>query len=432
MPLGEMAPVVLVVDDKKTSLYSPGAFNALGDLSKNLLKLDAVSSIRSAAMPTTGERPSQASGGPSQDMQDFPQKLGQAADGAGKIEDGVAKLRDGLAQIDSRLPELTNGLGQGADGVKKMDDGVGQLRQGVGAARQGLGQLRGGLIQGQGGIVKLRDEVAAPTDKALRDSWSNLQAFTVGKADPRYPEAVASVGQAYGRVTGQNPLTGQPAQAGYNGLTASLTEMADGVNKAVSGIDQLDSGLGRMDGGLAQLHDGLTRLLTGLQQAQPGIAQLQDGVRQMLAGVQNQLLPGVDQLHTGLLQGAQRAGALDVTGLTTTAGPFVITPGILNAVPELKQQLGVFVTGDEHRTRIFVSRKPREFPFREASLAGNALSTSTLTIAPKAFTSLSAVWQFAMKPSSRIIASSGMFGSISMSSCMDCFTTSSNTPLCTT
>src|SRR5438309_6962358 len=138
-----------------------------------------------------------------------------------------------------------------------MDDGVGQLRQGVIAARQGLGQLRGGLIQGQGGVVKLRDEVAAPTDKALRDAWSNLQAFTVGKADPRYPLAVAAVGEGYGRVTGKNPLTGQPAQAGYNGLTASLTELAEGVNKAVSGIDQLDSGLGRMDGGLAQLHDGL-------------------------------------------------------------------------------------------------------------------------------------------------------------------------------
>ena len=64
MPLGEMAPVVLVVDDKKTSLYSPGAFTALGDLSKNLLKLDGVSSVRSAAMPTTGERPSQATTGP--------------------------------------------------------------------------------------------------------------------------------------------------------------------------------------------------------------------------------------------------------------------------------------------------------------------------------------------------------------------------------
>jgi len=366
MPLGEMAPVVLVVDDKKTSLYSPGAFTALGDLSKNLLKLDGVSSVRSAAMPTTGERPSQPTTGQSQDMQDFPQKLGQAADGAGKIEDGVSKLRDGLAQIDSGLPELTNGLGQGADGVKKMDDGVVQLRQGVAAARQGLGQLRGGLVQGQGGVVKLRDEVAAPTDKALHDAWSNLQAFSVGKADPKYPQTMAAVGEAYGRVTGQNPLTGQPAQADYHGLTASLAELADGVNKAVSGIDQLDNGLGRMDSGLGQLHDGLTRLLTGLQQGQPGIAQLQDGVRQMLTGVQNQLLPGVDQLHSGLLQGAQKAGALDVTGLTTTAGPFVLTPGILNAVPELKQQLGVFVTGDEHRARIFVGIK--QSPFTNGAL----------------------------------------------------------------
>ena len=247
-----------------------------------------------------------------------------------------------------------------------MDDGVGQLRQGVGAARGGLGQLRTGLGTAQGGVARLRDEVAAPTDKALRDAWSSLQAFSVGKADPKYPQAVAAVGQAYGRVTGKNPLTGQPDQPGYNGLTASLNELADGIGKAVTGIDQLDQGLGRMDDGLAQLHDGLTRLLTGLQQAQPGIAQLQNGVHQMLNGVQGQLLPGVDQLHNGLLQGAQKAGALDVSGLTTTAGPFVLTPGILNAVPGLKQELGVFVTPDEHRARIFVGL--RHSPFTNAAI----------------------------------------------------------------
>ena len=113
MPLGDTAPVVLVVDDKKTSLFAPAAFAALGDLSKNLQKLDAVSSVRSAAMPTAGAQPSQAGSpeGGSSDLQDFPQKLGQAADGAGRVEDGVAKLRDGLAQIDSQLPALTNGLG---------------------------------------------------------------------------------------------------------------------------------------------------------------------------------------------------------------------------------------------------------------------------------------------------------------------------------
>ncbi|MFL5337085.1 MAG: MMPL family transporter, partial [Geminicoccaceae bacterium] len=380
MPLGEMAPVMLVVDDKKTSHFSPGAFNALGDLSKSLLKLDGVSSVRSAAMPTAGEQPSQATTGQNQDLQNFPQKLGQAADGAGKIEDGVAKLRDGLAQMDSRLPELTHGLGQGAEGVKKMDDGVGQLRQGVAAARQGLGQLRSGLAQGRTGVVRLRDEVAAPTDKALRDAWSSLQAFTVGKTDPKYPDALTAVGQAYGRVTGQNPLTGQPAQPGYNGLTASLSELADGVGKAVTGVGQLDDGLGRLDSGLGQLHDGLTRLLTGLQQAQPGVAQLQDGVKQMLTGVQSQLLPGVDQLHTGLLQGAQKASALDVSGLTTTAGPFVLTPGILNAVPELKQQLGVFVTPDEHRSRIFVGLKASPFTNEAIAAAKQIEDTAKLSL----------------------------------------------------
>jgi len=380
MPLGEMAPVVLVVDGRKASLYSPAAFAALGDLSKNLLKLDAVTSVRSAAMPTAGDRPSQATTGQSQDLQDFPQKLGQAADGAGKVEDGVAKLRDGLAQIDTQLPQLTNGIGQGADGVKRMDDGVGQLRQGVGAARQGLGQLRNGLATAQSGIVRLRDEVAAPTDKALRDAWSSLQAFSVGKADPRYPQAMTAVAQAYGRVTGQNPLTGQPAQPGYSGLSASLGELADGIGKAVTGVDQLDQGLGRMDDGLGQLRDGLTRLLTGLQQAQPGIGRLQDGVGQMLSGVQSQLLPGVDQLHTGLLQGAQNAGALDVSGLTTTAGPFVLTPGILNAVPELKQQLGVFVTPDEHRTRIFVGLKQSPFSNGAIGSVQDIEHTATLSL----------------------------------------------------
>jgi len=361
MPLGELSPVVLVVDDKHHSVFSPRAFSALGDLSRNLLKLDAVSSVRSVAMPTAGERPSQAASSQGSDVQDFPQKLAQAAEGAGRLEDGVARLRDGLAEMDQHLPELRSGLGQGTDGVRRMDDGVGQLRQGVAAARAGLAKLRAGLADGQAGVTRLRDEVAAPTDAALRQAFASLEAFTVGKSDPRYPEAVASVGQAYGRVTGKDPLTGQSARADYPGLTAALGQLADGLGRALTGIDALDGGLGRMDGGLGQLHDGLTRLLTGLQQADPGVAQLSDGVGQMLHGIQDQLLPGMGQLHAGLLQGAQRAGAIDIGGLVSGGGPFVLTPGMLNAAPDLKQQLAIFVSGAEHRTRIFVGLKASPF-----------------------------------------------------------------------
>src|SRR5207248_10924378 len=161
--------------------------------------------------------------------------------------------------------------------------------------RQGLGRLRSGLAEGQVGVTRLRDEVAAPTDRALRQAFSSLEAFTVGKTDPRYPEAVASVGDAYGRVTGKNPLTGQQVRPDYQGLTATLNELADGVGRAVNGVGQLDQGLARMDDGLGQLHDGLGRLLTGLEQAGPGVGQLSDGVSQMLHGVQDQLLPGTAQ-----------------------------------------------------------------------------------------------------------------------------------------
>ena len=363
-PKGEIAPLVLVIDDDE-SVMQPASFRALGDLSRNLKRLGIVASVRSVAMPTNGEQPDvQASGGVEQ-ITRFGDRLQEAADGAGRIRDGLVQLQDGLQRIDARLPELSNGLDDATDGVAQLLDGVAQLRDGTGRLQDGLGELHDGLVDARDGAKRLHDEVAVPAEQHVKAAWDTLfDQFTVGKADPAYRDALTEVGQVYGRITGDDPRTGEQVDPSYDGLPQAMSQLHQGLGDAVDGTTRLSDGVGQLDGGLARVQDGLAQLEQGLADAKPGVATLQDAIDQMLAGV-NRLVDGAGQLRSGLAQGAAQIKDTNIAsllpGVGQDSGPFVITPGMLQAMPEIRDRLGFFLAKNDHRTRVFIGLSTSPF-----------------------------------------------------------------------
>lgn len=353
---GEISPVILVVDADEP-VTDPQSFLALGDLSRNLKRLAAVASVRSAAMPTNGVIPEVADTDGVEQIAAFGDELQRAADGAGQIAAGLGQVSEGLAEIDRRLPELRDGLGDARTGVRQMLDGSAALRDGIGQLDAGLAELQTGLAAAEDGAGRLRTEVAIPATEAAEQAWEAIDGFTIGRTDPDYEEAATEVGRTYGLLTGRDPRTGQQVDPAYDGLTSALGQLEDGLGEAVTGTGELRQGLSRLDDGVIRFQDGLRELADGLEQADPGVAELQRGIAELLAGAAR-LEEGAGQLRTGLAEGAAQIDDSGIEDLLPTgdadSGPFVLTPGILQAMPEVRDQLDFFLAEGETRTRIFV------------------------------------------------------------------------------
>jgi putative drug exporter of the RND superfamily len=371
LPAGETSPLLVVVEGG-SSVYDPAAFRALGDLSRNLQRLPNVASVRSAAMPLGGARPDLAEDVEA-DVTALAEGMHEAAAGARRLQQGIVEVRDGVAEIDARLPELVSGLGEARDGAAGLLAGIDEARAGTAELRGGLSRLRSGVSEARTGAEQLRVDVAEPTAAALERAIDALRSFTVGRADPFYDDAFEEAGEAYARVTGRyppgHPQAGQQVDPGYEGLPASLAELSSGLGQVIDGLDHLDAGLGELEAGLTELAAGLRQLHAGLGQAQDGGRALQDGIRRLLAGIDGELLPGAGELADRLTEGAvavEEAG-LGELALAPTEGPFVLTAGMLEAMPDVRERLTFFVTGDETRTRIFIGLE--QPAFSEASIA---------------------------------------------------------------
>ncbi|MBW3620877.1 MAG: MMPL family transporter [Actinobacteria bacterium] len=401
-PPGETAPLALVIDDDEP-ITDPGSLRAMADLSRNLKRLDGVDTVRSVAMPTDGEPPEvQDADGATERIGQFQEGLEEAAAGAGQLADGAGQLRAGLARIEERLPELSRGLDDAVAGTGELRAGVAELRAGVGRLRDGLAELRAGLGEARDGARQLRTDVAEPAEAAIREAWDALSDFTVGATDPEYERAARATGEAYGRITGEDPRTGRQVEPGYEGLAAALRELEVGLGEAVDGTAELVSGADQLDEGLGQLDAGLAELAAGLREAGPGVDQLRDGVARLRDGA-GELEAGASELRRRLASGAaelQDSGFEQlIPGLGQDRGPFVVTPGLLQALPELEDQLAFFLADDDTRTRVFVGLSMSPFSpdalvtvdavaeVAELSLNGSPLEDAT--VAP---TGISSFW----------------------------------------
>lgn len=391
MAAGETSPLVLVVDHDE-SVYEPSAFRALGDLSRNLRRLPAVASVRSAAMPTGGRRPDTDDDTVAEAGR-LAGDLGEAAGAARRLADGIARVEDGLTRVETSLPdpeavptadggeldEARAGIDRLVAGLEQARAGVARLRDGTGRLRGGVGALRSGLEEARAGATRLRVDVAEPTATSLEEAMDSLRGFTVGRVDPAYRDAVEAVGEAYARITGRypagHPRAGEPIRADYDGLASALAELAGGLEEAKAGTDRLDRGLTRLDGGLTELDAGLaeaaerTRRFEGeldeaavgagrASELRDGLEELSGAIGQLRRGVAERLRPGAEELAAGLAEGAAEVDRAGLDELSergeSDPGPFVLTTALLERAPALRERLGFFVTDDERRTRVIV------------------------------------------------------------------------------
>ena len=355
-PPGQVQPLILVVESDGP-IWNDEDFDALDALTVNLTKLGTVEAVRSVTRPSGGKiDQAQIDAAGLGGLADLPAQIDRGVAGLRRAIDGLKRIRGGLEEIHARLPELRDGLAEALAGVEALHEGVVAIRDGLGEARDGLGRLAA--------------EVAEPTQDNLERAWEDLRASTVAKSDPVYQDLAERVGTALALVSGRCPDTtgvglpiltvneqpcepGQPIEPGYDGLSASLREVADGIGRAQDGLTQVDG--------------GLSELAEGLRAAGPGIDQLRDGVEQMVGGL-NLIIPGLGRLHRGLVVGfaqAEKAGLLP----TGTDADFALTATLVNAFPKLKEQLSFFVDDSARATRLFITldRPPYEVKALDAT-----------------------------------------------------------------
>jgi RND superfamily putative drug exporter len=334
---GQVSPVFVVIR-AEASVWTPEAFRAINDVTVALQKVHGVATVRSLTQPTGGvfskadlERAGIG------ELQQFPDRLQEGADGVGRVIDGLGQIRGGLDSMRTKLPQLADGLGDAAAGIAKMRDGIRAMRDGISQMRSGLTEAADGLSK-PGAGNDLADQAGAAAAE-LRG------ALPTSKHDPAVIRAYAHLtGRLFNGKPAPDPDAKEYADAG--GLEGLLRTIATGLRQAIDGLEQIDGGLGQIDGGLAKLGPGL-------QDGSAGVAATIGGASKMIDGL-DLIVPGLGRLRAGLAEGAARIRSSGIGDLVT-AGNLGLTPKLVDSIPGLKQQLGFFISADQKTTRLFVT-----------------------------------------------------------------------------
>lgn len=175
----------------------------------------------------------------------------------------MREARAGSRELIRRLDRAAAGAGELVDGLTEVTDAV------QSELVPGAEQLADGLRDGSSDLEQLREPVGV-AERELERALEELDAMTVGKADPRYAAALEAVARASAAVTGRDPTTGAQLDPSYPGLDAALVEggaqlleAADAANRLADGGRELAQALAEIRDGAERLQDGLDRLSEG-------------------------------------------------------------------------------------------------------------------------------------------------------------------------
>ena len=295
--------------------------------------------------------------------------LGGAADGADELAGGLEQTREGAGELNAAIrgmqAEIEDGFEELEEGLQQLDAGLAGIAEALARVEAGLDEvvtgitaLEHGLTEAAGGAQTLTDEIAGPSEAAVRELWDVLaEGFTVGRADPAYVEAMTAAGELYALLTGELPpmpgdgegggqgvdeelamllgqiaeLTGEDTGAlpseeefeamdgagaaleDYPGLTGSLAELADGITEAAGGARQLAGAVDEIGSGVGEIRAGVQQLRTVLAEAGAGgpdvgdgdpeemdaaLGQFETALRELAAGGR-ELVGGLRQLEDG-------------------------------------------------------------------------------------------------------------------------------------
>ncbi|NEZ44218.1 MMPL family transporter [Paenibacillus alvei] len=355
---GESMPTQVVI--KSSPPLQVGEYMALAEkISRELVKVDGVTSVRSLSRPAGDE------------VKDFQiaEQVKTLDSGLSKGNDGLSKIKDGLTEASGELnknkpklkeaangaTQLTAGTEDLRSGIKQLNEGLGRIEEGIRDGSTGAGQLQQGLKQakesaqklaqahqkllatyqqigqGLGGItngVNLMNTQFSELAKPLQSLTSRFASL-----EERYPEllmdadymtirgTVTAAGQGASQLSGTlsqvqtqlTKVTAGMAQAnqGYEQATAGQTALAGGIDQLIAGISQLESGLKQAANGQGQIRSKFPSILTGLDKLQAGQKQIGDGF--------SQLSEQIGKLTTGLQEGADGLSQVS-DGLTSAKG----------------------------------------------------------------------------------------------------------------
>ncbi|MGI1806066.1 MMPL family transporter [Exiguobacterium sp. TDN 0502] len=220
---GESLPVNVILKSDG-DIVSEKTVPYAEQLSRELVKIDGVKSVRSISRPT-GEV-----------IDDFyvDRQLKQVADGMKKATAGLGDVQSGLTTVEENLNGITGQLPAG----DAASSGASQLQQ----AADGLGQINQQLTQvGQGLQSTQNIPQAVGTLNALSGQLSQVQ---------------AGINQAASGIASQGEQAGQ--------LGSGLTQLADGVGQANEGLSNIESGLGDIQDLLTEMGQATSIRGTGV------------------------------------------------------------------------------------------------------------------------------------------------------------------------
>ncbi|MDK8183125.1 MMPL family transporter [Paenibacillus sp. UMB4589-SE434] len=394
---GESMPTQVVI--KTANPLKETEYMALAEkMSREIMKVDGVSSVRSLSRPAGDE------------IQDFKvaEQVKSLESGLKEGNKGINDIKSGLSEANSQLTKnepqlkkaasstdkLTDGTKQLTSGITQLQGGLSQIQKGIADGSMGAGQLKqalqqakasaqqlaqahekllqsyqqlgGGMVQMSNGLTQMQQQVegAAKSLQGLEQHFTSLQSrYPELQQDPDYVTIHATVTQSgkgigqLGAALGQVHSQMQQISGGMKQANDAYTQAAAGQRSLASGLDQLIAGISKLESGLNQAAAGQSQIIGKLPGIVHGLEQLQDGQNQIgqgftqLTGQLTQLtnglqksVDGLSQISGGLHSANNYLQQVGSTADNELGGWFVPEEVVQNK--EFKQALDLYLSAD--------------------------------------------------------------------------------------
>jgi RND superfamily putative drug exporter len=374
---GYEAPFVVVAASRDGPITDAASLDALDRFQHRIAALPGVQLVvgpgqiakRVAPLRKLGNSVFASKGniGPVKQLGRLGRSLGLAAGGVAQLRSGISEAGDGaglLAQGSERAGEgaqlLAGGLTRATSGsqrvVRALDSftsgterlakaldraALGALQLKFAARDTGGANLRSNALNRSRKVEKSLDESASVTaprllapakvaDDQLKAALSQLQGMTVGKEDPNYGPTLEAVRRAAAAVSGADPVSGTPYEAGYKGLPAELEALqaqllvdaeeskhvTDWLQSTLINLKKLANVAGRLSDGLRRLAAGSHKLANGAARLDRAVANAGDGLVRLAGGAAtltnalDRLGGGAEALESGLAEAVDRSAPL--------------------------------------------------------------------------------------------------------------------------
>jgi putative drug exporter of the RND superfamily len=436
---GYDAPFVVVAAAERGTVTEPRRLAALARWQREVAELPGVQSVIGPARVARAVEPLREAGellaggdgdGPLAQLDRLGRNLGRAAAGVAALRDGVAQasygaglLAEGSGTAEQGAEALAGGLAQAsaggeraaaalrtfADGSRRLAGAqhraaIAALQLKFGLQAQAPNLRRNGLrrsrslqrslgAKAEESLPALRTR-AQQTADLLGAALAELEAMTVGKADPKYDSALRAAREAQAAAI---PLVAE-LEALREGLVEDAEEakqVSAWIGSTIFTLKQLSDGAKRLSDGLSRLEAGGERLARGSARLSRAAAGLDDGLARLragavaLAGGLGRLGGGAEALEENLAAGFSQSLPLQ-TGLRRATVQIVSTDARLSRqARRLRRQTpNLFESGYFVLSALDGARAPvRERAATAVDLDGGGQAAAMLVISRHSFNS---------------------------------------------